>query len=332
MPVGADARGVVDVDLVADGPHALVTGRPPEVADVLRTVVVGLAARYPPDRVEIVAVGGGGRTTFGSAIALPHVVEHVEAFGGDAARRLATTVADEVARRRRCFAAVASRNGDGAWLDGAAPPRNGHGAWVNGRGVPSHDTGEGVDGDRRRWPRLVIVVDATGLASTVGLDAVGSMVAGLCHALDPVDPGGDGHGAGASGTPSDVGVHLVLGLPSDVVQRDVTEGVDARCRLHIDIDGGGHAVRPDRDSGLTGAPTAAIRRGDGSSTRSWLARCGGPYRPGGRPRVEPMAGLVRRSPDGCADELDMFVATIRRLAAHRRDSGERRMREDTTRG
>src|SRR5690606_8302255 len=56
-PLGMAADGVVDVDLVRDGPHALLAGTTGSgKSELLRSLVLGLACRLGPDQLTFVLV------------------------------------------------------------------------------------------------------------------------------------------------------------------------------------------------------------------------------------------------------------------------------------
>ena len=74
-PIGVAADGVVELDLVGDGPHGLVAGTTGSgKSELLRTVVVSSCAAVPPDQLSLVLVDFKGGATFDGLQALPHVV------------------------------------------------------------------------------------------------------------------------------------------------------------------------------------------------------------------------------------------------------------------
>nr|NLD39798.1 hypothetical protein [Actinomycetales bacterium] len=71
--LGADAGGGVVVNLVGDGPHALVAGTTGAgKSELLTTWVLGLAAAAPPSHLTLVLVDFKGGAAFGPLTALPH--------------------------------------------------------------------------------------------------------------------------------------------------------------------------------------------------------------------------------------------------------------------
>ncbi len=72
--LGVDASGLAAFDLVTDGPHALVAGTTGSgKSELLRTLVLSLAAALPPERLSLVLVDFKGGGAFDQCAALPHV-------------------------------------------------------------------------------------------------------------------------------------------------------------------------------------------------------------------------------------------------------------------
>ena len=73
--IGLAADGVVDIDLVRDGPHALIAGTTGAgKSELLRSLVVGLAVASSPDHLTFVLIDYKGGSTFDACADLPHVV------------------------------------------------------------------------------------------------------------------------------------------------------------------------------------------------------------------------------------------------------------------
>ncbi|MBY5163105.1 FtsK/SpoIIIE domain-containing protein [Salsipaludibacter albus] len=107
VPIGRDRDGVVELDLVGDGPHALVAGTTGSgKSELLRTLVTGLALRHTTDDVVFVLVDYKGGSAFRTCADLPHTVGLVtdldEALGERALRSLRA----ELRRRERVLAAA----------------------------------------------------------------------------------------------------------------------------------------------------------------------------------------------------------------------------------
>lgn len=99
------------VDLVADGPHALVAGTTGAgKSELLTTLVLALALTHPPDRLAILLVDFKGGTGLGAVAGLPHVLEHVTDLDAAHARRVLASLRAELRRREGVLAAAGARD------------------------------------------------------------------------------------------------------------------------------------------------------------------------------------------------------------------------------
>jgi S-DNA-T family DNA segregation ATPase FtsK/SpoIIIE len=120
-PLGVGADGPVVVDLVADGPHALVAGTTGSgKSELLRSWVVGLARRHPPTALAFVLVDYKGGSAFDVCAGLPHVTGVVTDLDPGLGERLLVALRAEV--REREGALRAAGVGDLRDLD-RGPPR-----------------------------------------------------------------------------------------------------------------------------------------------------------------------------------------------------------------
>ncbi|MBO0922825.1 AAA family ATPase [Cellulomonas sp. zg-ZUI222] len=104
LGVGPGGRPVL-LDLVRDGPHALVAGTTGAgKSELLTTLVLGLALRHPPHRLAVLLVDFKGGTGLGPLAGLPHVVGHVHDLDVAAARRTLGWLRAELRRRERLLA------------------------------------------------------------------------------------------------------------------------------------------------------------------------------------------------------------------------------------
>ncbi|MDQ4212360.1 FtsK/SpoIIIE domain-containing protein [Microbacterium sp. ASV81] len=100
VAVGRDAIGPVVVDLVADGPHALVTGvTGAGKSELLVSWIAALAAAHPADRVAFVLADFKGGTAFEPLRALPHVAAVMTDLDADGAERGVRSMRAELRRR-----------------------------------------------------------------------------------------------------------------------------------------------------------------------------------------------------------------------------------------
>jgi S-DNA-T family DNA segregation ATPase FtsK/SpoIIIE len=102
-PLGVgDGGGVVHVDLMADGPHALVAGTTGAgKSELLRTWMAGLAALHPPVRLHLLLVDYKGGTSFGPLSRLPHCAGLVTDLTPQRAQRALAGLRAELRRRER---------------------------------------------------------------------------------------------------------------------------------------------------------------------------------------------------------------------------------------
>ncbi|MBO1750978.1 FHA domain-containing protein [Actinotalea sp. BY-33] len=106
-PLGTGATGQVTVDLVTDGPHALVAGTTGAgKSELLQSLVLGLALSHPPDRLSIVLVDYKGGTGLGPCPDLPHVVGRVTDLDATEAARALDGLRIELGRRKAVLAAA----------------------------------------------------------------------------------------------------------------------------------------------------------------------------------------------------------------------------------
>ncbi len=75
VAAGLSEQGPVVIDLVEDGPHGLVAGTTGSgKSELLRSLIVGLAANLQPDEINFVLIDFKGGSAFDACAALPHTV------------------------------------------------------------------------------------------------------------------------------------------------------------------------------------------------------------------------------------------------------------------
>jgi S-DNA-T family DNA segregation ATPase FtsK/SpoIIIE len=103
--VGAGHLGPVELDLVADGPHAVVGGATGSgKSELLITWVLAMAAGHPPQHVTFLLVDFKGGASFGPVAALPHCVGVVTDLDAGSAVRALESLSAEVLHRERALA------------------------------------------------------------------------------------------------------------------------------------------------------------------------------------------------------------------------------------
>ena len=99
-PLGVCADGVLSVDLVADGPHALVAGTTGAgKSELLRAWVLGLAHNYSPHEVQFMLVDYKGGSAFDICATLPHTVGVITDLDGHLGERALISLDSELRRR-----------------------------------------------------------------------------------------------------------------------------------------------------------------------------------------------------------------------------------------
>jgi S-DNA-T family DNA segregation ATPase FtsK/SpoIIIE len=105
--LGMTADGVVEIDLVRDGPHALIAGTTGSgKSELLRTLVASLAAGASPDDLTFVLIDYKGGSTFDACADFPHTVGVVTDLDERLAERALVSLEAEIRRRERLLRGV----------------------------------------------------------------------------------------------------------------------------------------------------------------------------------------------------------------------------------
>ncbi len=194
--LGATAGGTFGVDLLRDGPHALVAGTTGSgKSELLQTLIAGLAVANRPDELVFVLVDYKGGAAFAECARLPHTVGLVTDLDAGLTARALESLGAEIARRERLLAQHGAtdlqdyqRRRDLA-VEGARPPS---------------------------LPRLVLVVDEFRVLA----EELPDFISGLVRLA----------AVGRS-----LGVHLVLATqrPGGVVSADIKANVNLRVALRV---------------------------------------------------------------------------------------------------
>lgn len=109
--VGRDAHGPVQVDLVTDGPHAVVTGvTGAGKSELLITWVLALASTHTTAQVSFLLADFKGGTAFDALAEVPHVTGVITDLDGDGARRAFESLRAEVRWREATLAEAGARD------------------------------------------------------------------------------------------------------------------------------------------------------------------------------------------------------------------------------
>ena len=104
-PSARGVRGILRIDLKADGPHFLVAGTTGSgKSEFLRTLAAGLAASHPPDRVNLLFIDFKGGSGLGPLTGLPHCVGMLTDLGAAQVERTLVSLRAEVRRREELLA------------------------------------------------------------------------------------------------------------------------------------------------------------------------------------------------------------------------------------
>jgi len=112
-PVGFDASGVAELDLVRDGPHAVVAGTTGAgKSELLVSWVLAMAARHPPRAVTFLLVDFKGGAAFAPLAGLPHVIGTVSDLDARRSARAIESLRAELLRRERALFEAGARSID----------------------------------------------------------------------------------------------------------------------------------------------------------------------------------------------------------------------------
>ena len=116
VTVGATAESEFAVDLVADGPHALVAGTTGSgKSEFLQTLVVSLALANRPDAMNFVLIDYKGGSAFADCERLPHTVGMVTNLDARETERALASLDAELKRRERVLSDMGAKDLDAAW-------------------------------------------------------------------------------------------------------------------------------------------------------------------------------------------------------------------------
>jgi S-DNA-T family DNA segregation ATPase FtsK/SpoIIIE len=105
--LGHSPDGRVQLDLVRDGPHALIAGTTGSgKSELLQALVAGLAANHPPAEINFLLIDYKGGAAFADCARLPHTAGLVTDLDRYLTERALRSLNSELRRRERLFAAA----------------------------------------------------------------------------------------------------------------------------------------------------------------------------------------------------------------------------------
>ncbi len=120
-PLGVRESGVWSLDLVRDGPHAVIGGTTGSgKSELLISWIVSLAARYPPNELNFLLVDFKGGASFAAVRGLAHSVGVLTDLEPASARRALESLRAEISYRERILASRGVRSID-EWGRGTSP-------------------------------------------------------------------------------------------------------------------------------------------------------------------------------------------------------------------
>jgi S-DNA-T family DNA segregation ATPase FtsK/SpoIIIE len=259
--LGVDENGrPATIDLVRDGPHALIAGATGSgKSELMRSLLAGLALSAPPADLSLLLIDFKGGGAFGKLAELPHVVGYADdqTIGGHLADRLLASLKAELDVRKRHFKAAG-----------------------NVDGLPEYRSARRRNPELPAVSRLVIVVDEFAELKEQQPDFVDGLV-------------------NVARVGRSLGVHLVLATqrPTGVVTPQIRDNANLRICLRV-LDAGvshdlvGTAVAASFPNRIKGR--AAVLAGEGQPVVVQTAFASAPARTAAPDEVPPAE--VRRLP------------------------------------
>ncbi len=112
-PIGRDAQGTVVLDLVAQGPHAVIAGTTGSgKSELLVSWILGMASGRSPNEVAFLLVDFKGGSAFAPLDVLPHVLATLSDLDARLTRRAIESLRAELLHRERVLASASARSID----------------------------------------------------------------------------------------------------------------------------------------------------------------------------------------------------------------------------
>ncbi|MCK9894404.1 FtsK/SpoIIIE domain-containing protein [Frankia sp. AgB32] len=242
FPLGVGFDGPVVLDLVRDGPHALVAGTTGAgKSELLQTLVGALAAHNRPDELVFVLVDYKGGSAFRGCARLPHTLGMVTDLDPALAVRALESLAAELRRREELLAAAEAKD------------------ITHYRALRSRDPGLPA------LPRLLLVIDEFATLAREVPDFIPGLVS-----------------LAQRGRSLGIHLVLATQRPAGVVTGDIRANTNLRIALRVTDPMESTDVVDTRDAALIPAATpgrALARVAHRSTLLFQTAYCGAPHRP-----------------------------------------------------
>jgi S-DNA-T family DNA segregation ATPase FtsK/SpoIIIE len=270
-PIGVAADGMVEIDLAADGPHALLAGTTGAgKSELLRSMVIGLATRLRPDEINFVLIDYKGGATFDACVDLPHVVGLVTDLDDRLGSRALRSMDAELRRR------------EGLLRDAGASDLD------TFRSMAARSSARPAS--LPVLPRLVVVIDEFATLAVQQPEFIGALL-------------------GIAQRGRSLGVHLVLATqrPGGVISDDIRANTNLRIALRVQDAADSNDVIGDPGAAMLPrgrAGRAILRLANDELIPFQTARSTGPVRDNARDG----ALWVQRTPDRTAQSCEGDVA------------------------
>jgi DNA segregation ATPase FtsK/SpoIIIE, S-DNA-T family len=120
VPMGLGEAGVLDLDLIRQGPHVLIGGTTGSgKSELLQSITCGAISHYSPAEISLFLIDFKGGATFAPFRGLPHVVGYVTDLDQRNVNRALDFLRAELRRRERAFEDLGNAKEYGDYLDRA---------------------------------------------------------------------------------------------------------------------------------------------------------------------------------------------------------------------
>ena len=296
--LGVGTQGPLVVDLVADGPHALVAGTTGSgKSELLRSWILALAVGSSPRHLNFVLIDFKGGSAFDACAQLPHTVAVVTDLDDELAERALRCLQAELGYRERVLRAAGVTDLADLPLAGSPP-----------RPVPGPGDAPSVPGDggQVELARLVVVIDE-----------FATLAAELPGFLDAL--------VGIAQRGRSLGIHLILATqrPAGVLSEHIKANTNVRIALRVQDRADSQDVigRPDAaelDRRWPGRAYVRLGRNDVTAVQTAYSGTRAPHASGAVELLDaphrPPGAVGGAVPGLDSSDLERLVAVVRLVA------------------